>query len=206
MGATEEAEKMFAELRAENERLRARLEAAEANAMAQARVASTARQAVAEVVLERDAERRRKDAALARAEALADSIRAFNHWIGWNITDACAGEAGCWCDAHKHARREGPALDLYGLRRDFAEETSLREKLAGILTATANGFRGVPAPPVLAWDWSDLPARAVAARRALEVIDAMAKSARHVFDGLGVDGLFEICSVIAEQTEGSRQP
>jgi uncharacterized protein (DUF3084 family) len=41
---------------------------------------------------------------------------------------------------------------------DLAEETALREKLAGILTATANALRGEPGP-LASHGWSDLPER-----------------------------------------------
>lgn len=89
------------------------------------------------------------------------------------------------------------------VRADRDEERALREKLSGILTATANGFRGVPAPPVLAWDWSDLPTRAQTARRRIGTIAEMAKSARRVFDEMGADGLFELLAAIGEQAEES---
>ena len=30
-----------------------------------------------------------------------ESIRKLNAHLGWNATNACSGEDGCWCDAHR---------------------------------------------------------------------------------------------------------
>lgn len=54
-----------------------------------------------------------------------------------------------------------PVLDtaltaLEAAEQDLDEETQLRERLAGLLTRTANALKG--SPPELMWhDWSDLP-------------------------------------------------
>jgi hypothetical protein len=54
------------------------------------------------------------------------------------------------------------------MRKDYEEETALREKLASLLKRTAIALKG-PEPPLTWWDWSDLPE---VAGRAMAVVDA----------------------------------
>jgi len=32
------------------------------------------------------------------------AIAALNTFLGWNATNACSGEDGCWCDAHQRSK------------------------------------------------------------------------------------------------------
>lgn len=52
-----------------------------------------------------------RDSALAQIAALQNKLRQrneslakLNAYIGWNATDACSGDDGCWCDAHAGKR------------------------------------------------------------------------------------------------------
>jgi len=55
-------------------------------------------------------------------------------------------------------RRDRTAAALRRLRADVKDESDVRERLADLLRRTAIALKG-PEPPLVAWDWSDLPAR-----------------------------------------------
>jgi hypothetical protein len=87
-----------------------------------------------------------------------------------------------WCDwAHEHPED----LSVHAVRslistlvleravmaeqtKDLLEERALRERLADILTRTANALKGTP-PPTVFHSWHDLPAMAARMRREAKV-------------------------------------
>ncbi len=64
---------------------------------------------------------------------------------------------------------------MRALREELADEERLREKLADLLKRTAIAMKG-PEPPLIMWDWSDLPEGAAILRKLalafLTLIDA----------------------------------
>ncbi len=59
-------------------------------------------------------------------------------------------------------RLSGPLDEVAALRAEVEECDQLRERMADILTRTANALRGDPGPDT-AWSWHDLPELAAAA-------------------------------------------
>ena len=64
---------------------------------------------------------------------------------------------------------------LFDLQREINELDALRERLAVILTNTANALKGVPDPHVL-HSWHDLAEVATTLRRGLEAIYTMCRT------------------------------
>ena len=71
------------------------------------------------------------------------------------------------------AERERWARVADELRRDLADNESLRERMEDLRTRTANALRGDP-PPLTSWSWHDLPDRAAAAIAAIDVMQRAA--------------------------------
>lgn len=97
-------------------------------------------------------------------------------------------------DAAVAAERERCARVADELRRDLADNESLRELLSDLLTRTANALRGNP-PPSTLWSWHDLPERAAAAIAAIDVMQRAAaiNGAAAVDDDIDVENLIAEC-------------
>lgn len=77
---------------------------------------------------------------------------------------------------HLTMRQRSALEQFFDQVEHLAEESegddALRTRLAALLTGVANGLKGPP-PPLTQWDWSDLPAKAEAARLRIAELEAV---------------------------------
>ncbi len=95
--------------------------------------------------------------AMCRAVA---AVRNGAHTRSVNMTNACAGEEGCWCDECTGWRQAREANAW--MRRHVEESNALVDKLTGILDRVAVALKGEP-DELTMHGWSDLPELAAAA-------------------------------------------
>jgi hypothetical protein len=83
------------------------------------------------------------------------------------------------------------------LADEIEDDDTLRDRLAALLTGVAAGLKGAPRPGTL-HDWSDLPAKAEAARSRIAELDAQLKAIKEHTSGFAcwwamVEAQEELC-------------